>query len=350
MGLHLRQSAVTREWVLFATDRAHRPEEWSRPTRPRTHERPSYVEDCPFCPGHEDRTSGETARARDPAGTWLVRACENRFPAVQPGPPSKREGDLFHRTMGAVGSHEVIVESLRHDTTLALQSVEEVHAVLHLWRSRYRALMSQPQTEHVTIFKNHGPRGGTSLEHPHSQIVSLPVTPWQVRSRMEEALRFHNDEGECVFCHMLGQEIADAERVVGLNPSFLAFLPFAAYSPCSIWIFPLRHASCFGTTRDGELWDLARVLRDVLARFYHGLGDPDYNLVLRAAGRDAVAVPFFHWYLALVPRLSQSAGFEMGTGMFINTSLPEDDARFLREIVLSDGPAPTRPAVGSSDG
>ena len=340
MRPHLRQSVVTREWVLFATDRAQRPEDWRSAGPPPARAHRAFEPDCPFCPGHDDRTPGETARVEGPGGTWRVRSCANRFPAVLPGPRPLREGDLFHKRMDAAGHHDVIVESLRHDVVMALQPQEEVHGILRVWHSRYQDLLSLPETEHVTVFKNHGPRGGTSLTHPHSQIVSLPVTPWQVRSRMEEALRFHNDQGECVFCRMLAQEEADGDRMVVSNHRFLAFVPYAAYSPCSIWIFPRRHESCFSIAGEDEIQDLAGVLKEVLARFYHGLGDPDYNLVLRAAGRDSMAVPFFHWYLSLVPRLATTAGFEMGTGMFINTSLPEDDARFLRKVILPAEPHP----------
>ena len=112
---------------------------------------------------------------------------------------------------------------------------------------------------------------------------------------------------------------------------FTALVPYAAFSPYSVWIIPHQHRSCFGQTTDAEIAELARVLREVLARFYRGFHDPDYNLVLRSLAPN-VAGRFYHWYLALVPRLGKAAGFELGTGMFINTNLPEDDARRLREL------------------
>lgn len=336
MRPHLRQSVVTREWVLFATDRRRRPDDWATHGRQLTSQRPRTRDDCPFCPGHPDRVSPETMRVEAPDGSWVVKACPNLYPAIQPGDGRpERMGETFHRTMDGVGSHEVVLESERHDMTLALQSVDEVRAVLKVWRSRYRALLHRPETEHVTVFKNHGPSAGTSLEHPHSQIVSLPVTPWQVRSRMEEALRFHNDHGECLFCRMIRQEREDRDRILVDDGTFVAFVPFAAYSPFSIWLFPQRHMSCFASVRDTELDSLAHVLHETMGRLYYGLGDPDYNIVIRAAGRDCLAVPFFHWYLAIVPRLGRAAGFELGTGMFINTSLPEEDAAFLRGVPLT---------------
>lgn len=341
MPAHLRQSPLTREWVILAPDRGRRPEEWARASREPTHARPAFKETCPFCPGHPDRTSGETARREGPG--WVVRSVPNLYPAVHPGSPPDRQGDLFHHHMPAVGTHEVILESERHDTTLALQPLVEVEAVVEVWRERCRHLRSLPETEHVSLFKNHGPRGGTSLEHPHSQVVSLPVTPWQVRTRMEEAMRFHNDHGACIYCRMLAVERDEAVRLVCEGEHFTAFVPYAAFSPFSLWIFPHRHGCGFTDHREAELPDLARVLRDALARLYHGLGDPDYNVVFRVAGRDYSSVPFFHWYVAIVPRLGHAAGFELGTGMFINPSLPEDDARFLREVEVATPASPPSP-------
>lgn len=334
---HLRQDVATKEWVIFSPERARRPEDLRDESLARsgwTHDRPDYEKGCPFCPGHEENTPGETLRYSDAAGNWLVRSCPNRYPALLPGEPPQRDGGRFERRMQGVGRHEVLIESPHHGTTLALQSPEEVSLVVQAWSERYRDLRLRPEAEHVILFKNHGVRGGTSLAHPHSQLVSLPVTPRSVRIRMEEAMRYHNDYGECVYCHLLWREKLDDRRIVVEGQTFSAFVPFAAASPFLVWIVPHRHSGCPSTMEPAEREDFALVLREVLARLYHALGDPDYNLIFRTASRDYGSVPFAHWFAALIPRVTNPAGFEVGTGMFINTHLPEDDARYLRELSL----------------
>jgi len=350
---HLRQDAATKEWVIFAPERARRPEDMRQESLARsgwTHDHPPFDECCPFCPGHEENTPGETLRYLNPDGTWQVRSCPNRYPALLPGPPPQRDGGRFERRMQGVGRHEVIIESPCHGTTLALQRPEEVNLVVQAWAERYRELRVGPEAEHVILFKNHGARGGTSLAHPHSQVVSLPVTPRTVRNRMEEAMRYHNDYGECVHCHMLWREKLDGRRLVVEGETCSAFVPFAAASPYLMWIVPHRHSGCPSDLRPEEQVDFAAVLRETLARFYHGLGDPDYNLIFRTASRDYGSVPFAHWYAALIPRVTTPAGFEVGTGMYINTHLPEDDARYLREFQLPDWPEPAVAAAEPASG
>jgi len=158
------------------------------------------------------------------------------------------------------------------------------------------------------------------------------VAPSQVSERGHEAMRYHYDRGSCVYCDMLRAERADQARVVVEGRCFTAFVPYAAFSQHTVWVLPHRHACCFSMTQDDELDDLAAVLRDLLARYYHGLSDPDYNLVVRSIANELVGARYYHWYVAVVPRIAFPAGFELGTGMFVNTSLPEDDARFLRGV------------------
>ncbi|HXE71467.1 MAG TPA: galactose-1-phosphate uridylyltransferase [Candidatus Nitrosotenuis sp.] len=328
---HLRQNVVTREWVVFAPERARRPEDFARSAGERTHQRPVYRAECPFCPGHHEP---ELLRYPAPEGGWQVRGLPNKFPALVPGPRPARVGDFFTRSMEGVGHHEVVVESPRHNTTLALMPPEQVLMVLRAWRERNLALGQLPETDHVVIYKNHGPRAGTSLEHPHSQVVSLPVAPSQVHQRMLVAQQHYDDWGLCLGCQVLEAEVADGRRLVARGRHFTAFVPYAAFSPFFLWIFPHRHLGSFCQTSDEELADLALLLREVLARLYHGLGDPSYNLVLRVPSRHFASLPYLHYYLSVVPRLASVAGFEMGTGMFINTSLPEDDAAYLRGVAL----------------
>lgn len=330
--MEFRQNVATREWVLFSPERGRRPEDFRIPAPSWTHGGDAWRQDCPFCPGDETRTAGETLRYVDDAGQWTVRAFPNAFPAVLPNGTEQRRGDAFHNVMDACGVHEVIAESPLHNTTLARQDESTVRLVTKAWRERVTTLRARTEAEHVILFKNHGVVAGSSLAHPHSQVVSLPVTPWQIRHRQEEAMRYFDDQGECVICAMLRVECADAARIVAQGPHFVGFIPYAAFSPFSIWLAPRRHHGCLSRTNDEEIDELAHHLRVLLAKIYVGLHDPPYNLVVRSASRDHLDARFFHCYVAIVPRLQKSAGFEMGTGMFINTTLPENDAAYLRSV------------------
>lgn len=334
--MEFRQNLATREWILFAPERARRPEQFRAAMAATTHVRLPWRQDCPFCPGNEEHTQGETYRVLNDRGLWQARSFPNAYPTVHPEGSPLRVGSLFRRTMAAVGTHEVVAESPLHNTTLGLQSLREVQQVLDVWSCRVATLRSQRETELVIVFKNHGERAGTSIEHPHSQIVSLPITPSQIRHRAEDAMRFYDDFGECVFCRFCESERRDGVRVVRSSKHFTAFVPYASYSPFSVWVVSHRHYACLSESRDEELDDLAEVLRDALARVYFGLGDPSFNLVVRLANRDCLHTKFFHWYVAIIPRLQRTAGFEMATGMFINTSLPEKDAEVLRNVQVPD--------------
>jgi UDPglucose--hexose-1-phosphate uridylyltransferase len=325
----LRLNLITGEWVIIATERAKRPEEFKQTGAKRV--LPPFSENCPFCPGHEDRTPPETLRIPDD-GRWLVRAVPNKFSALTPeGDPTRYDAGLKTRLAG-IGRHEVVIESPAHDATTALLPVEQVERVLGACRDRLRAFYREPSVEHVIIFKNHGEAAGTSLEHPHCQIVGTPVLPGQLRRRIEEAMRFWGDFASCLYCRTLADELSERVRVVTENASFVAFIPYAALSPFHLWITPRRHCANFGAVGDSELADLAAILRDVLRRLHVGLGDPDFNWVIRSLSPEESAVKYFHWYLSLVPRVSRAAGFELGTGMFINTALPETSAAFLRSV------------------
>jgi UDPglucose--hexose-1-phosphate uridylyltransferase len=258
----------------------------------------------------------------------------NRYPALRPEGRAARSGTGSRQTVEGTGQHEVIVEAREHDTSLAQLPVEQVAMVLTAYRERTRRLYEDPRIEHVIVFRNHGPGAGTSLEHPHSQAVGTPVVPGQVRTRMEAALHFFGDSGRCLFCHCLEEELEEGSRVVASSPGFVAFVPFAALSPFHLWVFPRRHNAYFGDLDAVELADLAEVLKRTLLLLRSGLDDPDFNLVIRSFAPNERSVRYLHWYLSIVPRMSRAAGFELGTGMFINTSVPEECAAFLRSVVL----------------
>ena len=332
----IRQNIITRQSVIIATERAQRPHEFSCAQK-RRETLSAYVASCPFCPGNEAITPGETFRlpaAKGSAAPWAVRAFPNKFAVLSAEGELKRTAVGIKRTISGVGIHEVIVETPDHSTNLALMSDAEVEQVMEAYLQRYHAVLQDPRVEQVTLFKNHGPAAGTSLEHPHSQLIGTPIIPSEVRERLETALHFYDDHGRCIFCTTLEDERKDGIRVVAENEHFIAFLPFAALSPFHIWIFPTRHCASFGSLEEAEVPSLAGILRRVLRKLYDGLNDPDYNFVIRTAPKESEQVRYYHWYLSVVPRLTQTAGFELGSGMFINISLPEESARFLQSVAV----------------
>ncbi|MBI3670499.1 MAG: galactose-1-phosphate uridylyltransferase [Acidobacteria bacterium] len=324
----MRHNIVTREWVIIATERAKRPEEFAA-TGKRREAPVARVADCPFCPGNEAKTPPETYRV-ERHGAWQVRVVPNKFAALDAGAELTRRHDGLKRTISGAGIHEVIIETPDHRRTLPLLSELDFAEVLDTYQRRYNAITADPRVAHATLFKNHGERAGTSLEHPHAQIVGTPIIPPQVRDRMENALRFYDETGECIFCSLMADELLDGVRIVAQSKDFVAFIPFAALTPFHLWIYPLRHTASFSDATQEQLADLARLLRTVLRKVYFGLKNPDYNLSIRTPPHEARGLRYYHWYLSVIPRVTRIAGFEIGSGMFINTALPEKSAEFLR--------------------
>lgn len=325
----IRYNMVTREWVIIATERAKRPEDFAKPNPRRLQPIARYVENCPFCPGNERLAPPESFRMPS-GGAWQVRVVPNKFAAVDAAGELVRHSEGLKRLISGVGIHEVIVETPDHSKTLALLSEAEVRSVIQAYQHRYADVSADPRVAHVTVFKNHGERAGCSLEHSHSQLVGTPVIPPQVRDRMENALRFYDETGDCLFCNVLADELMDRVRVIAQTEHFAAFIPYAALTPFHLWIYPLRHTANFIEATDAELTDLARLLRRILRKIYFGLENPDFNLSVRTPPREAQGLRYYHWYLSVIPRVTRVAGFEIGSGMFINVALPERSAEYLR--------------------
>ncbi|MBI5124454.1 MAG: galactose-1-phosphate uridylyltransferase, partial [Candidatus Omnitrophica bacterium] len=286
---------------------------------------------CPFCPGNEGDGSDETFRIPDKNG-WRTRSIYNKFPAFSPKEKPVRYNNGIYHSMSGYGIAEVIIENPRHNTCIALMSENEVEDVIRTYKSRYLSIQKEMDIESVIIFRNHGPGAGTSLEHPHSQLIATPVVPPQIRRRIDSAVEFFDISGVCVFCKTLEEELAAKKRVVLETEKFVSFLPYAGAQPFLTWIFPKRHMSSFGDIDEAETKDLARILKATLAKIYFGLNNPDFNYTICSIPVKEYGKDYFHWYLSIIPRISQPAGFELGSGIFINTSLPEEAAEFLRQV------------------
>lgn len=329
----LRQDPTTKEWVIIATGRGKRPHELTRASEPApaAPRKPS----CPFCPGNEAQTPPELLRIADRHGIgWAVRVLPNKFAALAgEGEPRRREAGPLFREMAGVGHHEVIVETPVHDRVLSLMTDAEVERVLRAYQSRYRALHEDPRVKCIIIFKNHGERAGTSLEHPHSQLVATPVAPMQMRRKYEVAIGHYDDTGRCLYCDLIEAEVRAKVRIVLETDRFVALQPFASRAPFETWIAPKRHQPSFAQVSAEDLAALAQVLKRMLRALYDALGNPDFNYILHSAPTEDESKSYYLWHIQIVPRLTTIAGFELGSGIYITTTAPEDSAAFLRDFM-----------------
>jgi len=327
----LRYNLVSKDWVIIASARAKRPHDFK--IQKPAEAIPQFKKDCPFCPGNEGDLSDERFRLGD-SKAWRTRVVYNKYPALSDKVEEKRGSGGSYKWISGFGICEVMVEHPRHDISIPLMKQEEVADILKTYRERYQTIQKIPGIQAITIFKNHGPAAGCSLQHPHSQLVATPIVPPQTRLRVENALEYYDVTGQCLICQMLKEELKTKKRLVLETKHFVSFIPYAAAAPFITWIIPRRHGGSFDDIADNELIDLAGNLKATIGKLYYGLNNPDYNCTIRSAPvREKWAEPL-HWYINVVPRISQPAGFELGTGIFINASVPEDCADFLRKVEL----------------
>ncbi len=343
----IRQNKATKQWVIYSTARGARPHDFTRCPAERDAV-PDHDPKCPFCAGNEAMLGPVIAETASGGGAWLTRIVANKYPSLETEAAKTRQSRGIYLAMEGYGRCEVIIESPHHNRDIGVMSLPEVRAVVDTYHERYVTLMRVHENMLVLIFRNHGERAGTSLMHPHSQLIVTGIVPSLVREREECAQRHFDQWGRCVYCEIVEFERSDRTRVVFENASFLAFVPFAAEVPFEVWIVPKRHEADFGTVTDAERADLAEAMRDVLGRLRVKLGDPDYNYVINTSSQYESGEPHVHWYLQIRPRLVTAAGFELGTGISINPSLPEEDAAFLNRA--DSGPESPAPPGGRLGG
>jgi UDPglucose--hexose-1-phosphate uridylyltransferase len=332
----LRQDPTTREWVVIAPDRAKRPKQG--PKKSRVDKLPDWDASCPFCPRNESKTPEEVFRvpASSEASTWEVRVVPNLFPVLTfEGDTDRKEEGHFARKIDGFGAHEVIIESPSHNTPMALMTYQQIEKVLITYRERYNTLKTNRQLRFITIFKNHGWASGTSLIHSHSQLVATPIiTPYYHR-RFDIAHDYYADMGACLYCELLTEELAKGERIIAETEQFVVFHPYASRVSYETWIMPKEHSASFGSFPASRLGELAVVLKELLFCLYEKLDNPAFNLMVDTSTTMNEDDPYYHWHIRIQPRLTTIAGFEIGSGIYINTALPEDTAKLMRECCLS---------------
>ena len=330
----LRRDPVTGRWVIISTERAKRPQEFIRePVRFKSAH-------CAFCPGHEDKTPPEILAYRtdanaEPNGAgWKVRVVPNKYPALEIEGGLDREAEGIYDRMNGTGAHEVIIESPEHQDTYATMGEKRIEDSLYAFRDRITDLRNDTRLKYVLIFKNHGEAAGATMEHPHSQLIALPIVPRQVVDELKGARDYHDQKERCIYCDIISQESRAQNghsRVVMESEHFLVAAPFAPRFPFETWILPKKHDSAFENSPADRFGGLARALKTLSAKLDAVLDFPAYNMVIHSAPVHDGPTEHYHWHVEIMPKLTKVAGFEWGTGFYINPTSPEESAKFLRE-------------------
>jgi UDPglucose--hexose-1-phosphate uridylyltransferase len=329
----LRKDPITGRWVIIATDRAKRPTDF---VREKVEIHGSGF--CPFCSGNESKTPPEIlayrkdGSQRDTPG-WSLRVVANKFPALGIEGTLNRQGEGLYDKMNGIGAHEVIIETPDHRLTLASMAARAVEDVLWAFRDRILDLKKDRRFKYILIFKNHGEAAGASLEHTHSQLIALPVVPKRVREEVDNAKEYYSFKERCIFCDIIRQEVEDTVRLIAENPAFIALAPYAPRFPFEMWIVPKVHQSAFEESQKHQFEQLAVMLKDMLTRLDKVLDSPAYNYIIHTSPIPEASNDYYHWHLEIMPKLTKVAGFEWGTGFYINPTPPEESAKFLREAM-----------------
>jgi UDPglucose--hexose-1-phosphate uridylyltransferase len=337
----LRKDPISNGWVIISEERAARPQDFASEKAP-----PRGPGSCPFCGGNETKTPPEICAVRE-EGTepdtpgWSVRTIPNKFAALHIEGELDRRGEGIYDLMNGVGAHEVIVETPEHDGHMAYYPREKTEEVIWMYIQRYRDLLKDKRFRYIQIFRNYGPVAGASLEHPHSQLIALPITPRWVKEELTSALAYYRLKERCLFCDIVQQEIRDRQRVVFENESFVTIEPFASKFPFETWLFPKEHNHDFSQTTKQQVTDLAEALQRTLFAIAGCLNDPPLNFIIHSAPRvteydllvsDIRVDMDYHWHIEIFPRVTRMAGFEWGTGFYINPMVPERAAEELRRV------------------
>ena len=330
----LRKDPITGRWVVISIDRQKRPNDF-------VIHRAGVIgrEHCPFCPGHEAMTPPEVLAYRQNgtgpnAPGWDLRVVPNRFPALRVEGTLDRQGEGMFDRMSGIGAHEVIIESTDHDKTFSTMAEQDIVRVLWAFRDRVHDLKNDIRFRYILLFKNHGAGAGATLEHGHSQLIALPIVPDFVREELDGAERHYQDKERCVFCDIVHQEMSAGRRVVDANADVVALAPYASRVPFETWLLPRVHASRYEDAPRHVVESLAGMLKSLIARLDRTLEKPPYNLIIHSAPLREDPAAFFHWHVEVMPRISRVAGFEWGSGFYINPTSPEEATEVLRRVRL----------------
>jgi UDPglucose--hexose-1-phosphate uridylyltransferase len=325
----LRKDPIIGRWVIISTERGKRPNDYL------AEKKPLHGGFCPFCVGNETKTPPEVLALRDPLSSadspgWRVRVVPNKFPALQIEGDLDKKGDGIYDMMRGVGAHEVLIESPKHEVQLASLSNDHVESIFWALRDRCIDLNRDSRFKYILIFKNRGEEAGASLEHSHIQLIATPIIPKRAVEELEGAKFHYQLKERCIFCDILKQEKEVEKRIVCSNENFIAISPYASRFPFETWVLPLQHISAFERTSADLFPDLADIIKSVLKRLDSVLGEPPFNFIIHTAPCKTPDLDYYHWHIEIMPKLTRVAGFEWGSGFYINPTPPEEAAESMR--------------------
>ncbi|HEX8974709.1 MAG TPA: DUF4921 family protein [Patescibacteria group bacterium] len=323
----LRQDLISGDWVVIATGRAKRPDDFAHFERIKDDK---GIDGCLFEDPVASGQEPDVLIYEKADGDWSLRVFPNKFPAFSAGKAGKvlSEGPYF--AMPGVGYHEIIV-TRDHYKQLALMDKLEVAEVFDAYQDRYLALMNKRGVNYIAVFHNHGRECGASIPHPHSQLMAVPVVAPYIKLELDGAEKYHKANRHCAFCTMAEHEGEEGKRVVFENDEFIAFCPFASRAAFEVHVMPKKHSPYFERITDEQKIKLAEVFQKALGSIYKALNDPPYNFYIHSAPCDGKDYPHFHWHIEILPHTATWAGFELDTGIEISTIQPEVAAEYLRK-------------------
>lgn len=333
----MRRDPITKSWTIIATERAKRPE------KPLINSEKSTIEiehdnNCFFCTGNEHTTPPEVLAYREIGSLqdtpgWSLRVVPNKFAALNFEQDFHIKQDTNLKVSSyATGAAEVVIESPHHSKDLAFFSIDHTAAVLQAYKDRYIALSQKNAIKYILIFRNNGIQAGASIHHPHSQIIATPVIPVKISSEFVGASDYFESTGRCIYCDIVKTELKDRTRIVYENEYFISFAPYASKTPFEICVMPKFHSAKYQDLDEKQLIYLADVWKATLYKLYAGLDNPPYNYFIHTSPTRKNTDRYYHWHMELIPKLTLAAGFELGTGMYINIAIPEECAEYLRDV------------------
>ena len=330
----LRKDPIIGRWIIISTERGKRPTDF---IVEKNEGRGGF---CPLCPGNENTTPPEVLSYSSIDGHqnnkpgWDLRVVPNKYPALVIEGNLNKEGNGLYDRMNGIGAHEVIIETPDHNESFTRLPPERMIKVFLAYRDRLLDLAQDPRFRYVMVFKNFGAAAGASLEHSHSQLIALPILPRMISSELEGSLSYYKYKERCIFCDIIRQELNQNQRVVVENDLFITIVPYAPRSPFEMWILPKHHASSYLAMDDNHFKALTAIFSESMRRLDACIPNVPYNFVLHGAPLRSQPLEHYHWHFEIMPKLTMIAGFEWGSGFYINPIPPEEAAHFLKEAII----------------